>query len=125
MRVLVIEDELLVALNLETVLLEAGCEVIGPIASLQAALKASASEEADLAILDINLRGEEVFPAAHILRERGIPLIFCSGYSDAQTLPEPFRSFQKLGKPYGATEVRDAMRRVLTAREKGLTSTGS
>lgn len=119
-RVLVVEDELLVALNLETLLLEAGCEVIGPIGSLPAAIQASEAEKPDLAILDINLRGEQVFPVAEKLASRGVPIIFCSGYTDVQTLPEGFRDYVKLGKPYGASEIRDAMERVLSAREPDL-----
>ncbi len=120
-RVLVVEDELLVALNLETVLMEAGCEVIGPIGSLQAAMEVSESEAPDLAILDINLRGEEVYPVAERLRDRGVPLIFCSGYTDVQGLPEAFRACVKLGKPYGASDIRDAMRRVLGEAEPNFT----
>lgn len=120
-KVLVVEDELLVALNLETLLLEAGCHVIGPIGSLPAALEASESEMADLAILDINLRGEQVFPVAERLLDRGIPLIFCSGYADTSAVPDRFGTCVKLGKPYSAVEITEAMRRVLGAREPDLT----
>lgn len=119
-RVLVVEDELLVALNLETFLLESGCEVIGPIGSLTAALQASENETPDLAILDINLRGEHVYPVAERLQNQGIPLIFCSGYTDVDTLPPAFRGCVKLGKPYGVREVREAMRRVLGERKPDL-----
>lgn len=99
-RVLIVEDEFLVALGLEDNLRALGCTVVGPVASLSAAMAAAAHETVDAAILDVNLAGEYVFPAAAILVDRGIPFMFCSGYSGSGRLPEKFADTPRVPKPY-------------------------
>ena len=70
LRVLVVEDEAAISLLLEDMLLDFGCEVIGPAARLAAALEAVAREKVDLAILDVNVAGEPIYPVAEALVER-------------------------------------------------------
>ncbi len=83
-RVLVVEDEYLIAKELCGELELAGAEVIGPIGHLATAL-AQISEESDIhaAVLDVNLRGNDVFSLADLLVERGVPLVFYTGYDNA------------------------------------------
>lgn len=100
MRVLVVEDEFLVALGLEDHLRTLGCVVVGPAGSLAAAMQAAAYEAVDAAILDICLAGERVFPAAAILHDRGIPFLFCSGEVLTGQMPERFSDAPRVAKPF-------------------------
>ena len=79
---LIVEDEMLVALLIEEFLADAGCATLGPYRSVGAALSVARSRAFDLAILDVNLGGEKVYPVAEVLAERGIPFLFLSGYGD-------------------------------------------
>lgn len=117
-RVLVVEDEFLVALGLEDNLRSLGCVVVGPAANLAAALQAAAHEAVDAAILDVNLAGEPVFPAAEVLADRGIPFIFCSGYSGSGRLPHRFCDVPRVSKPYTSRVIAEALADLL-AEEGG------
>lgn len=119
-RVLVVEDELLVALGLEVNLQELGCTVIGPASSLAAAMLAAAHETVDAAILDINLAGERVFPAAAILHDRGIPFMFCSGQSVPRQMPPFFTEAPRVPKPYTRGDITCALADLLGADEGGI-----
>jgi DNA-binding response OmpR family regulator len=79
-RVLIAEDEAIVADMLELVLQEQGISVVGPAGTVAAALSLAQVEELDAAILDVNLRGELVDPVVEALRSRGVPMIFATGY---------------------------------------------
>lgn len=106
-RILIVEDELLVALHLEDMLINLGHQVIGPCTRIRDAME-SAHAGIDFAILDINLAGTPSFPVADILRQRGIPFAFASGYG-AAGLVDRFRSETILRKPYDLHEVRRAL----------------
>ncbi len=98
LRVLLVEDEGLVAMMLEDLLEDLGCEVAGSLASVAAALAwIEAGGAADMALLDVNLSGETVFPVAEALKARGVPFAFATGY-DADHDPR-FRDAPLLGKP--------------------------
>lgn len=99
MRVLIAEDEFLVGIQLEEDLRSAGCAIVGPFATLEAAIRASRGERFDLAILDINLNGTRVYPLADELAARAIPYIFLSGYLPTD-LPERFRRSPQIAKPH-------------------------
>lgn len=99
LRILVVEDEFLVATLLEDDLQQAGCVVVGPFANLASALRASRQARFDLAVLDVNLNGEMVYPLADELAERQIPFIFLSGYG-LQSVPEKYRAAPRVAKPY-------------------------
>ena len=98
-KIMVVEDDALVALDLETMLLNAGCEVIGPLARLDQAFPVAVKEEFDGALLDIHLRGELVYPVADVLVAREIPFMFLSGYS-YRDLPRRFSDRPLWSKPY-------------------------
>jgi DNA-binding response OmpR family regulator len=86
-RVLIVEDEYAVALMIEDFLIEFGCTPVGPCGTVERALNAVAAETFDVALLDVNLDGEMVYPVANALVERHIPFLFLSGYGEAAILP--------------------------------------
>jgi DNA-binding response OmpR family regulator len=96
--ILLVEDEFLLALQLEDLLQSRGGTVLGPFPKLDEAMRAALREDFDFAILDINLNGTMVYPLADDLLARGIPFLFLSGYSLAN-LPERFRAVTRLNKP--------------------------
>ena len=99
MRVLVVEDEGLVAIMLEDLLEDLGCEIAGSFGAVDAALDwIGAGGSADLALLDVNLAGETVFPVAEALKARGVPFVFATGYG-ADHDPR-FKDTPLLGKPF-------------------------
>jgi CheY-like chemotaxis protein len=98
LKVLVVEDESMVALDLESMLEELGCVVVASVPRLVKALALAASLDIDLAVLDINLAGEVVYPLAFRLVQRGIPFLFTTGYSTA-TLPPDLRDRPLVRKP--------------------------
>ena len=100
LRVLLVEDEIMVALLLEEMLAELGHTVVGPVARLERALEMTQREPFDVAILDVNINGGEVYPVAEALAARDIPFAFVTGYGgkglrtsycDRPTLQKPFR----------------------------------
>ena len=109
LRVLVVEDELLIALALEDMLQGFGCKVVGPCSNLSAAERAIRSEAIDAALLDVNVRGELVYPIAAMLAERGIPSILCSGYAASNIIPDAFKHMPQIAKPYDAVILRRMM----------------
>ena len=107
-RVLVVEDEYMLAEDLRNELERQGAEVIGPVASVSDALAAmSGRPDLDAAILDINLGGEMVYPVADALRARGVPFIFATGYA-AWAIPESYADVPLCVKP---VEVRTPVER--------------
>lgn len=80
LRVLLVEDEMLVGMLLEDFLCEFGCEVIGPVTTLESAVVRAQDEQVDVALLDVNLAGADAYPIADVLVRRGIPFAFMTGY---------------------------------------------
>lgn len=104
-RVLVVEDEYLIADDLADMLRNAGADVVGPAASLPSAIRlAGSTERIDAAILDIQLDGVTVFPLADELRARGIPMMFLTG-CDGDNIPDDFARVRLCHKPVGAAHV--------------------
>lgn len=97
-RVLVAEDEYFIAKGLARHLKAAGVEVIGPVPTVADAFRMLNIEDVDAAVLDINLRGDLVFPVADALISRGVPIVFATGYgSDA--IPERYAAIARCEKP--------------------------
>jgi CheY-like chemotaxis protein len=115
LRVLVVEDEYLVALLLEEDLRSAGCTIAGPYTTVAAARAAALEESPGLAVLDVNLNGEMVYPLAEQLADRRIPLVFLSGY-DIGHFPERFRATPRVGKPHDRSVLLREIGRALGAR---------
>jgi DNA-binding response OmpR family regulator len=112
MRVLIAEDEFLVGIQLEEDLRSAGCSIIGPFSTLEAATLAARRKRFDVAILDINLNGDRVYPLADELSARGVPFIFLSGYV-AAALPERFREAPQIAKPHDPAALVEVIRAVV------------
>lgn len=83
-RILVVEDEALIAVMVEDMLAEMGSEVVGPAATIEQALALARAEEIDGAVLDVNVRGERIDPVAEALALRGIPMLFATGYGEVR-----------------------------------------
>jgi CheY-like chemotaxis protein len=113
-RVLIVEDELLVALLIEDFLLEFGCTTLGPFGSVAGAIDAARIEAFDLAVLDVNLAGEKVYPVAEILTERHIPFLFVSGYGD-EAIPAGRREWMVCAKPFKGADLATMLSAALEA----------
>lgn len=99
LKVLVLEDNPLVAMHLEEMLAEAGCEVVATIDTVGGALEFIRSHAVDAAVLDVNLKGEKVFGVAEDLMARNVPFVFSSGYGE-RFLPPQFDAAPHLSKPF-------------------------
>ena len=102
---------MLLAMNLEDMLVELGHEVVVIAVRLPQALALAAKSDIDLAILDLNLSGSLSFPVADVLRNRGVPFMFATGYG-VQGITENYRSAYVLAKPYGIRELEKAIHSV-------------
>lgn len=118
LKVLVVEDEGSVALLIEGMLSELGCEIVASTARLAEACKVASTAVIDLAVLDVNLDGELVFPAAEILHSRNIPFLFSTGYG-LIGMPEMFRDCLVLRKPFTGDDMRQKIAEVLGRAESG------
>ena len=108
LRVLIVEDEMLVAMNIEDMLLDLGHEVAGLASRLAPAMALAREAQFDLAMLDVTLAGEQSFPVARALVERGIPFLFATGYG-VKGVAEEFRSFPVLQKPFRMRDLGEAI----------------
>lgn len=99
LRVLVVEDEMMVSMLIEDMLGDLGCTVVGPASRLEEAVELVGSAEIDCAVLDVNLGGQPIFPVADLLREKGAPFAFATGYGDAG-LRDADRGTPVLQKPF-------------------------
>ena len=92
LKVLVVEDNLLLAEVTKILLEDSGCQVVGPAGWLERGLELARAEPLDGAILDINLHGDMSFAIAEVLCARGVPFIFVTGYEDRSIVPLAYRS---------------------------------
>jgi PAS domain S-box-containing protein len=114
-RILVVEDSALIALEIEEAVREAGFEVVGPVARLPAALELVQSHSVDGALLDINLDGVQVYPLADLLRARGVPIVFATGYDRRTVLPPRFSTVPTLAKPFSPSDLARLLAETLKA----------
>ena len=108
LRILVAEDEAAISLLLEDMLLDFGCEVVGPAARLTAALDIAHRETLDLAILDVNVAGEPVYPVVEALEARKVPFVFSTGYGSAG-IRDLYRDRPVLQKPFAQHDLRQKL----------------
>jgi len=103
-RVLLVEDEFLIAEELADVLGDSGAKVLGPCSNLKQALNLANSLDMEVALLDVNLDGDHIYPVADVLAARAIPFVFMTGYS-RDALPPEHRSRPVVRKPFQAAEL--------------------
>ena len=103
-RILLVEDEVLIAMMLEESCLDAGCHVVGPFGRLAEAMDAAKTESADAAILDVNIAGEKIYPVAELLEQRGVPFLLLSGYGE-QAVPAYRPHWPVCAKPFNIADV--------------------
>ena len=112
-RVLLVEDEALVAMLLETILEDMGCIPVGPAASVEDGLvMANDAESLDAALLDVNVAGRQVFPIAEALKTRGVPFVFSTGYGESG-LPDAWRGHPTVQKPFTESAIRAALMKAM------------
>jgi DNA-binding response OmpR family regulator len=125
LRVLVVEDDYFIALELCHALRQAGAEVVGPARNVQSGLDAIGNEQIDCAVLDVNLQGRMGFQLAEELRERDVPAIFATGY-DPGTIPDELADLPRLEKPVDLSALcRTVASSVSGARQRRAASTGN
>jgi len=118
-RVLVCEDNLLMAEAVSDFLRECGLEPIGPSGELESAMRMARERALDGAVLDINLKGWRCFPVCAILSARRIPFIFLTGYSDLSTIPMEYRGAPVIIKPFATAEMKEALAQMLGLPDGG------
>lgn len=110
-KVLVVEDEPMIAMLIEDMLIDLGCTVIGPAMGLAEGLELADTPELDAAVLDVNLNGQRSYGLADALATRGIPVLFATGYGGGEELHE--RSEPVLQKPYQIDRLEAALIRMI------------
>jgi len=108
LRVLVIEDEILIRMLFEEMLADLGHAVEGAAGHVEEALDLARTSECDVAILDVHLNGVEVYPVAAALADRGIPFLFATGMAGKE-LPEAFRDRPTMQKPFQAGRLQEIL----------------
>ena len=112
-RVLVVEDELLVVMDVEDLLAELGCNVLESASTVEHALQRIAENTPEVVILDLNLNGQPTLPVAEALRNAGIPFIVVTGYVETMHLEPALRGAPMLQKPCSGDQLQAGLRQVL------------
>jgi len=108
MRVLVVEDELMIRMLLDGMLTDLGHKVAGEAGSIEEALTLAKEGEFDVALLDVNLNGKPINPVVEVLIARGLPFVFASGYGQ-RGVPEAYRASPTLQKPFQVEALAEAL----------------
>ncbi len=116
-HILLVEDNALVAQSVVMCLQRAGAAVVGPAPRLPAAIALAETMDIDGAVLDVDLDGTMVWPAADVLARRGIPFFFATGYQASLVMPPRFRDRFVLNKPFSLNDLKDALQRMLSAEQ--------
>jgi len=117
--VLVVEDEFLLAMELEALLEQRGCRVLGPVATIDRALAVLDHHRPAAAVLDVNLKGKRATPIAAALQDRGVPFVLVTGYSDVQLNEPELKGQPRLEKPINRQKLLRTLERAVQAREQG------
>lgn len=124
LRVLIVEDESLIAMLIEDAVLDLGCRMVTIAATLRDALDQATSGEFDIAILDVNLNGSPAFPVAELLADKRIPFIFSTGYG-ASGVPQAFAAVPVLAKPFKEGDVARAIETAMEVNGRGGVAAGA
>jgi DNA-binding response OmpR family regulator len=118
-KILVVEDNYLLAQVICDFVAECGFEPIGPASGLDTGLVYAREASLEGAILDINLDGRFCFPICHVLVQRGIPFCFLTGYSHLSMIPQQFRGAPLVSKPFEPDEMRNVIEAMLSGQLTG------
>jgi two-component system, response regulator PdtaR len=116
--VLVVEDEFLLAMELEALLEQRGCRVLGPVATIDRALAVLAHHRPAVAVLDVNLRGRRATSVAAALRDQGVPFVLVTGYGEGQLNEPELKGRTRLEKPLDRRELLRVLARAVQAAEQ-------
>jgi CheY-like chemotaxis protein len=111
-RVFIVEDEYLIRMLLEDMLADLGFEIAAAVGGIAEASDLASNGKFDVAILDVNVDGSEIYPVADILAKRGVPFVFVSGYGEG-SLAEPYRGRPALQKPFQAEQLKTTLNALL------------
>lgn len=111
-RVLLVEDEAILAMSVEDMLTQLGCVVVGPALTIAHASALASSERLDAALLDINVGGGNSFAIAEVLKDRAVPFCFITGYG-RDGVPEQFLDVPVLPKPYSGAALAGVLAELL------------
>lgn len=111
-RILVVDDEEMIATLLKSALEDEDCTVLGPFERVALALKPARTETIDFALLDVNVAGEKIYPVAETLDRRGIPFLLLSGYGEDDR-PADRAHWKVFGKPFNINAMVTAIRQAL------------
>ena len=112
-RVLVVEDEMMIAMLIEDMLEEFGCTLVGPATTVPRALDLIAKENVEIAVLDLNLDGQDTYAIADALRQKNVPFIFATGYGSTG-LRQEYGNRPVLQKPFQSQALESALAGALT-----------
>jgi CheY-like chemotaxis protein len=112
-RVFLVEDEYLIRMLLEDMLTDLGYEVAAAVGTIAEATDIASNGQFDVAILDINVDGKEIYPVADILAKRSVPFVFVSGYGEG-SLMERYRGRPALQKPFQADQIKTTLAALLS-----------
>ncbi len=118
--ILVVEDSPLVAAAVEEILLELGCQVVGPAGTMADALKHCEQSDFDAAMVDLNIRGSKAFPLLRTLAQRHIPFILVTGYAD-WSMPEEWSQAPRMPKPFNKEMVERSLLSLFREQSPGKT----
>lgn len=119
LRILVVEDSFLIACSLRRMLTELGCEVVGPVSTVAAAVEFVEQGRCDAAILDINLGVETSVPVATLLAAKGVPFVFVTGYTSPTLTSAEFSGYRRLRKPVSEIVLRSTILQEFVRGVKG------
>jgi CheY-like chemotaxis protein len=111
-RVLVVEDEMMIAMLIEDMLDEFGCKLVGPATNVPRALELIAKENVEIAVLDLNLDGQDTYAIAEALQQKNVPFIFATGYGSTG-LRQEYGNRPVLQKPFQARDLESALAEAL------------
>ena len=117
LRVLIVEDELIIAMELENLLGRLGCVVLDTAPTVKRALGAIGHQEADFAVLDMNLQGERATPVAEALQEQGVPFVLVTGYGSERLPERALRDVPCLRKPVNGHQLARVICEVLAHQD--------
>lgn len=115
-RILIVEDQHLIAQRVEEILRAAGCSVVGPVPTIAHATSLVEEKALDAAVLDINLDGEMIWPVAEALKANGTPFLFLTGYAETIEVPPALKKTPRIGKPVEPAQLMSALSNMLHVR---------